>query len=336
MFHMPPTSSPRNDTYPLLIQHALLDSSWAFTANPAPFSLAYTLVEAGYDCWFGNNRGNLYATNHTNLDVDSDAFWNFTYDEMASLDLPAELNYVLKQTGAKKVNYIGHSEGTLQAFAELSQNDVVRQQINFATMLGPVAYIKHMTSPIFVFLADFRLDEIIYFFNGKSFLDPGMLNEFGEFFCKLGLVDRMCDIVLELFCGRTQNVNTTRIPVYVSETPSGTSVRNMVHWGQGYRDGKFQKYDWGRKGNEIEYGQKDPPAYDLSKVTTPIALLSGSHDILADPRDVKTLAKELPNVVFFKEYDGFAHLDFTWGTTSHSILYPDILQLLNTHGKATD
>ena len=53
-------------------------------------------------------------TNHTTLSTDSAAFWNFTWDEMALVDLPTHINYVLAQTGAAKVSYIGHSQGTIQ------------------------------------------------------------------------------------------------------------------------------------------------------------------------------------------------------------------------------
>ena len=33
-------------------------------------------------------RRNTYSTAHTHLDPNSDAFWDFTFDEMAKWDLP--------------------------------------------------------------------------------------------------------------------------------------------------------------------------------------------------------------------------------------------------------
>lgn len=37
-------------------------------------------------------------------------------------DLPAMLGYVLKKTGVAKVQYMGHSMGTMAAFAQFSLN----------------------------------------------------------------------------------------------------------------------------------------------------------------------------------------------------------------------
>ena len=42
-----------------------------------------------------------------------------------------------------------------------------------------------------------------------------------------------CDIFLDIICGPTVNLNVSRIQVYVSGTPAGTSTKNMLHWEQG-------------------------------------------------------------------------------------------------------
>lgn len=42
--------------------------------------------------------------------------------------------------------------------------------------------------------------------------------------------------------------------------------------------GKFRKYDYGLLGNIAKYGQSFPPDYDLSKITSPVALYYGPND----------------------------------------------------------
>jgi lysosomal acid lipase/cholesteryl ester hydrolase len=81
----------------------------------------------------GNFRGNNYSRTHLWLDPKSHAFWEFrcvsvcargahanSWDEMAKYDLPAMLGYVLQQTGVPKIQYMGHSMGTMTAFALFS------------------------------------------------------------------------------------------------------------------------------------------------------------------------------------------------------------------------
>jgi hypothetical protein len=47
----------------------------------------------------------------------------------------------------------------------------------------------------------------------------GALNKLGDKLCKR--LETPCDIALELFCGKTQQINETRLPVFLSETPAG-------------------------------------------------------------------------------------------------------------------
>ena len=42
----------------------------------------------------------------------------------------------------------------------------------------------------------------------------------------------LCQDVLFWLCGPSKHVNSTRLDVYIAETPAGTSVRNMMHWSQ--------------------------------------------------------------------------------------------------------
>ena len=41
---------------------------------------------------------------------------------MGSLDIRAEIQYILKVTGKAKIGYVGHSEGTIQMFYALAQD----------------------------------------------------------------------------------------------------------------------------------------------------------------------------------------------------------------------
>ena len=72
----------------VLLQHGLLDSSFTWVSNYADESLGYILSDAGYDVWFGNNRGNKFGRNHTTLDPDAspaDGFWDFSWGKFTAI-----------------------------------------------------------------------------------------------------------------------------------------------------------------------------------------------------------------------------------------------------------
>lgn len=57
----------------------------------------------------GNNRGNTYSRSHTKWSPKSKEFWSWSWDQMAAIDLPTQLNYVLATTKARSIRaYVGH------------------------------------------------------------------------------------------------------------------------------------------------------------------------------------------------------------------------------------
>lgn len=78
--------------------------------------MSYILADSGYDVWMGNNRGNRYSTKNIYFNNSTENYWAFSSDQMAKHDFPTMIQYVRNNTGYKKIVYIGHSQGTLQAF----------------------------------------------------------------------------------------------------------------------------------------------------------------------------------------------------------------------------
>ena len=98
----------------VFLQHGLEDIGATWFLNLANQSLGFILADAGYDVYAGNNRGTDW-TSHISLDPNSDAFWDFSYDEFAQFDLPAQVELALAVSGTKRLSYIGHSQGTFQS-----------------------------------------------------------------------------------------------------------------------------------------------------------------------------------------------------------------------------
>lgn len=57
--------------------------------------IAYMLVDAGYDVWLINPRGNLYSRKHKTLLPSQPEFWEFSFHEIGIYDIPACIDYIL-------------------------------------------------------------------------------------------------------------------------------------------------------------------------------------------------------------------------------------------------
>ena len=61
---------------------------------------------------------------HDKFSPDSEAFWAFSWDEMAKYDLPAMIEHVTNVTKQPKIFYVGHSQGNRHLARTGSVTDV--------------------------------------------------------------------------------------------------------------------------------------------------------------------------------------------------------------------
>lgn len=133
--------------------HGLLDSSSAWVLMGAENGLAYLLADAGYDVWMGNARGNRYSRRHITLNPDGNRrnrqrFWDFSWHEIGTIDLPTMIDFVLETTGFQKLHYIGHSQGSTSFFVMASERPEYNEKIILMQALAPVAIMRNLHSPI--------------------------------------------------------------------------------------------------------------------------------------------------------------------------------------------
>lgn len=78
---------------------------WSIAITSTPL-LAFLLADEGYDVWLGNARGNSWSREHINYTTQDSGFWQFSWHEIGTIDIPTTIDYVLEQTGVSGVRSI--------------------------------------------------------------------------------------------------------------------------------------------------------------------------------------------------------------------------------------
>ncbi len=98
--------------------------------------------------WLGNARGNTYSRNHTKISPTDSQFWKFSFHEMGVYDIPAVLDYILEETKQPNLFYVGHSMGTCMFWIAMQAHPQYNSKIRNMFALAPIAFVKHLKSPI--------------------------------------------------------------------------------------------------------------------------------------------------------------------------------------------
>lgn len=319
----------------VLIMHGLFDSSDSFIIAGPKNALGYMLSDACYDVWLLNGRGNRYSKKHTcyTADINSEKYWNFTYNEHGIYDLKSGVDYVLNATQSKQLQYIGHSEGTTNFFVLASTNLEYNKKFASATMLAPIAWVYNAKSPLLKLVASKRVAI-------KDLLDSlsirELLSDKDDFIVELlsNLIpsDVICILVVIGTGGDPEEIESETIRAMAGHFPNAASTKDLVHLGQGVATDTFRKYDYGTERNMLVYGQANPPDYDISKITAPVALFASKGDRYSVIKDVAKLRNGLPNVVYYNELDeDWGHGHYLFAKTVRTKIVPNLITILDKY-----
>uniref|UniRef100_A0A663EG94 AB hydrolase-1 domain-containing protein n=1 Tax=Aquila chrysaetos chrysaetos TaxID=223781 RepID=A0A663EG94_AQUCH len=258
----------------------------------------------------GNSRGNRWSRKHQNYSIDQDEFWAFSFDEMAKLNLPAAINFIVEKTGQEKLYYIGYSQGTT---IELGQ------KIKLYFTLAPVTTIKYARSPATKLL--YLPEKLLRGLLGKREFLPQTecLRRLIVPICSHRAFARLCRSVFFSLSGCNLK-NIDMVCITLTSSPESLSF-----W-------KLQPYDWGSsKKNMGKYQQATPPLYNIEEMTVPTAVWTGGQDLLADPKDAAISLSQIKRVIYRKRIPEWAHLDFIWGVDAPLHMYNVIIDLMHKY-----
>uniref|UniRef100_J3LWF7 Lipase n=1 Tax=Oryza brachyantha TaxID=4533 RepID=J3LWF7_ORYBR len=336
------TATAAGGKVPVLLQHGLMMDGVTWLMNSPDESLGYILADNGYDVWIANTRGTVYSRRHISLASTDSAYWNWSWDELASNDLPAGGKDGYSQAGQQKMHYVGHSLGTLIALAALSeQQQEVVGMLRSAGLLSPIAFLGNLSSPLARAAADVFLAEALYWL-GLSEFDPTeeSVHSLVTDICKQPGID--CYNLMSAFTGDNCCLDNSSVQVFLAHEPQATATKNMIHLAQMIRGGRLAKYDYGDTGgNMAHYGQATPPAYDVAAIPSgfPLFLSSGGRDSLSDAQDVRRLLRALAQsprdgdeltAQFVADY---AHADFVMARDAGERVYAPLMAFFKLHEK---
>jgi len=311
------------------LHHGLLMNSEVWVClTSAERSLPFVLVEAGFDVWLGNNRGNKYSKKSIHYGPNSSKFWDYSLDDFAWHDIPDSIHYILDCTKAKTVSYIGFSQGTAQAFAALSIHPQLNEKVNVFIALAPAMSPAGLAASIVDGLMKASPTLMFLFFGRKSILSSAIMWQsilYPPIFAKT------IDTSLRwLFAWQSLNISTQQKIAAYAHLYSFASVKSVVHWFQIMRNGQFQMYDDDVQSPIIRTSVSSyrPARFPTRNIVTPIVLCYGDSDSLVD---IDVMVSQLPGHTVCKRLYGYEHLDILWGKDVDVDVIPEVLDSLKQH-----
>ncbi|XP_018495072.2 uncharacterized protein LOC100906938 [Galendromus occidentalis] len=298
---------------------------------------AFPYANAGFDVWLLNDRGSRYCEEDPNLDPTQQARrrHDFTVVDLGAIDLAEQLDYILRETGQRKVNYVGVSQGATKLFALLAKKPSYNRKIAKATSLG--GYRSGC-------------------YNHQAMFLPSILSQaFGDFFFEMiskthllnrdisfiSRIPKPCEFTCVNILGFQSDyyLNFSRFGVYGRFFPAGTSLKNLLWMAQSWRfgcDGNMREFDYDhgliprllmklglRSSKNLEkYGTTEPPILDAKNIDIDLKMYYSDGDILVPLEETFKIQKDLnvPGKNLHRIPDWrFSHFNFVIRKGPHAI-----------------
>ncbi len=312
--HQPGRSSHQT---PVLLCHGMSSNRWDMD-GPGRLSLARYLARRGYDAWVVELRGAGRSTRPTWWNGKQ---YNWTFEDYVHHDARAALQTVLRETGAQRVHWVGHSMGGMIAYALLMSP--VHLKIASAVTLGSPT-MSDVGHPLLDFGVPYR--SLLRYWRGR--IPIGTLARLGAPFARL--LARFLEPSIAELGWHPGNADLpllrTLMLTAVDDLPASL-LREFARW-------------YEAKAMSDRYGMFDFTEH-LERITTPILVIAGSKDELTPVRDLERVYKRIAARdkafrVIGKEH-GFAHdyshADLVLGLHAPRDVYPLVLGWLDAHRK---
>jgi lysosomal acid lipase/cholesteryl ester hydrolase len=320
------TEHPDPDKLPVILCHGLgLNATfWTITDDHLPSQL----TARGYDVYVFDIRGSgenahLGRCDRTNrllrqtfLREQGERGW--TVDDLVRYDVPAILDYVERETGKDRVNWIGHSLGGMLIFPYLELAKDRERIANFVGMGSTIVQANYPQRDMLRANRGLRALTLI--------ASPGRLGRPLAFFTVPGMerIDR--------FYYSNENVDRSTISRFYGYTLEDTGPGALRQLAPYLQNGHMLSAD-----GRIDYSAR------LGEITTPTLLIAGDGDIMSDlPSTELTLAglaSPDKSLMRFGRANGhvadYGHCDLVWSRHAPREIFPPLIDWLDQRQPGT-
>ncbi|WP_224365892.1 alpha/beta fold hydrolase [Hyalangium versicolor] len=284
---------------PVLLCHGLAANRYTFDFAP-PYSVAHYLAEAGFDCFSVEWRG----TAHSRLPPPGRRYTDFSIDDHILQDAPALLEFALKETGAKRAFWLGHSMGGLVGYA--AAQGPLGPQLAGLLVLGSPVFLK--SEPLLRSLLGL----------GVRAAWPGRLR---QEWMSATLAPFLGYVTLPL---SDLLVNPQHMPPQIQRQVFATMLSSMS------RKVLLQFQDWIEHDSFRSYDGKVDWRAGISRLNLPVLVMGGSSDRLATAENLRKQYELLTTPdrtlhVFGRDRGDkmdYGHGDLMFGTGAPMEVYP--------------
>lgn len=312
----------------VFFQHGFTCTAWIFF-HLGENSLPFYLLKEGYDIWLANNRGSYFSPGHISKDPKDpkSGYNNYSMDDFVASDMPAMVKYIKERTGAKKMTFIGHSQGTTLFLMAMMHDPIFTEESfdNFIS-LGTVPNLAHSK-----FLPIDILDMIYDLLRRATFLQalnlPELLRELLATLAKEHpkVFGKIFDTLASIYpSGRMDYINIYNLLYYF---PGGISKINLFHWSQIHQMKKLVYYNpnFHEEKTAKEYNLENLKKWKIKSLVT-----RSDDDTFGSYQDVTDFydAVEDKSVIKLIELTSYGHLDVLFAESAINDIFKPIIEFI--------
>jgi polyhydroxyalkanoate synthase len=303
MHHYRPAMGTPGQTMPVIVCHGISANQRSWSLTPER-SLPMYLAARGWDVWAIDLRGVGESTIPGVL-FDDKSF-DFTFDDFVTQDLPAVIAAVKKQTGAPRVNWIGHSMGGMVVYGYLTRYGD-----------GDFETVTAVASPVAFFGVNQYFEWAKGYAAAVSGYIPAMRDE-NFLWLISGFVGRL-DTPIEYQIWNTDNFTGDAAGALVYQGVGGMGKGVLRQLVPAFVHGRLLSLD-----GKLDY------VAGLSRAKVPLHVTAGIEDNLSPPLNTLPAydawgGKDKTFTVFARangDHDDYGHIDMTVGDHAREDVYP--------------